>query len=81
MGFDCDGLSSFGDLPSFYALSANPDVLNRSTNDGADALQVRVEAALGPIIGVADPVPKPGTLATNGATICHDCSSSSIVSI
>jgi len=44
----------------------------RAVDEGADALDVRIPAALGPAVGVRHVHPEAGMLATDLANGCHD---------
>lgn len=50
------GLSSFDNFAGLEAASANANALRTAADESADALKVWIEAAVGAIVGVADPV-------------------------
>ena len=69
-------LSSLYDLSGFQAASTNLDSLGSTLHEGADPLEIRIEAAVGSVVCVADAVPKLGPLATYITAFCH-CSGTS----
>ena len=69
-------LSGFYNLSCFQAASANLDSLRVAGHEGPHALKIRIEAAVGSVVRVADAVPKLGPLATYVTAFCH-CSSTS----
>ena len=69
-------LSSLYDLAGFQAAGANLDSLRPPLHEGANPLEIRIEATVGPVVCVADAVPKLGPLATYVTAFCH-CSGTS----
>ena len=63
-------LHSAGDLAAAQAAGADVDVLRSSVHDGLDALHVRLPAAVGPSVRVADLDAEGNTLVTE-LTLCH----------
>ena len=61
----------FGDFAGTKATGANHHALVRSGHQGADTLQVRLPAAPGLVVGVADLIAGLRALATDGTCSCH----------
>jgi hypothetical protein len=71
-----------GDLLDFAGTDAgraDPDPPARAIDQGADALQVQVPAALRDIVGVADPVTELGPATAYFASLCHKTEFSRVV--
>ena len=64
-------LGGFDDLAGFKAARADADALSPTADKGANGLQVRVKAAVGPIVGVAHAMTKLRPLAANIASFRH----------
>ena len=64
-------LGSFYDLSCFKASSANLDALRAAGHEGAHALKIWIESAVGSVVCVADAVPKLGPLATYVTAFRH----------
>ena len=69
-------LGSLYDLSCLQAAGANLDSLGAARHEGAHALKIRIEAAVGSVVCVADAVPKLGPLATYVTAFSH-CSGAS----
>jgi hypothetical protein len=52
--------------------STNTDPAAGAVHERANRLQINVPAALGDIMGVADPIAELRALTTNFANLCHD---------
>ena len=59
------------DFSGFQATSAYFDAFDYAVNQGAHSLKVRVEPAVGPIVGVADGVSELRALAAYIASLRH----------
>ena len=64
-------LGRLGDPVTLQALRAHPDALGRALDQHPHRLQIRIPAALGSIVGVADVVAGDRPLAAHGAHPCH----------
>ena len=65
------GLSGFDDLAGLQTASADANALRTAAHKRADGLKIRIEAAVRPVVGVADGVTKLWSLAADFAAFCH----------
>jgi hypothetical protein len=66
-----DGLSCLDDLAGLQAPGARTDSLRSAAHQGANRLKIRIEAALGPVIGVAHPMTELRPFAAYVASFRH----------
>ena len=66
-----EGLRGFDNLAGFEAASADANALSAAADERADALKVWIEAAVGAIVGVADPVTELRPLAADLTLLGH----------
>src|SRR5262245_49083729 len=66
-----DRLSCLDDLAGLQAPGARPDSLRATAHQSANRLKIRIEAAVGPVIGVADPMTELRPLAAYVASFRH----------
>ena len=66
-----DDLSCLDDLAGLQASSARADSLRAAAHQSADRLKIRIEAAVSPVVGVADPMTELRPLAAYVASFRH----------